>query len=195
MARPGLEPGTPRFSGSPPVHKPCAKCLHTAHFEDVKRPGEPCRFGRFRFDLGLREGSKSHTPLVGRILACEPGALHAVSVWSVKVPDYRAALAASARLRRAPILREPRKHLALAYAALLERGSWGRRAEKALDGGGVDDGLAVVDRCGASVMTAMSMTRARAGSRRASGWPWSSCIAQRRSMRADNDGSRNGGGR
>jgi hypothetical protein len=56
MARPGLEPGTPRFSGSRPV-----ACLHTKGLQirlslAVMPRRDPVTFGRFGARLGLRGG-------------------------------------------------------------------------------------------------------------------------------------------
>jgi hypothetical protein len=57
MARPGLEPGTPRFSGS--RHRPCLvrSDLQIPHFSESACCSDPCGLAPFRAGLGLRRAS------------------------------------------------------------------------------------------------------------------------------------------
>jgi len=56
MARPGLEPGTPRFSGSRPVACLRTKGLQIRAFSAVMPRRDPVTFGRFGARLGLCGG-------------------------------------------------------------------------------------------------------------------------------------------
>jgi hypothetical protein len=72
MARPGLEPGTPRFSGSRRGRRSGSKRLQFATSDESLRGGHACGLALFRAGLGLRQAGG--VPNVGRAPSAEPTA-------------------------------------------------------------------------------------------------------------------------
>ena len=73
MARPGLEPGTPRFSGSRHPVVGAAECLQMRGFKAAIARRRTVSLGRFPARLGLHGGSEVPTPAALLGAACQLG--------------------------------------------------------------------------------------------------------------------------